>query len=125
MNESLRSLVRQRASDRCEYCHIHQNEEPFLRFHVEHIIAQQHGGSTIEGNLALACHHCNLHKGPNLSRIDPQTKRMSQLFHPRTQSWQDHFRLEADVVVGLTETGRATVQVLAMNPGRSKWLLPR
>ena len=24
-------------------------------------------------NLALACHRCNLHKGPNLSGIDPLT----------------------------------------------------
>src|SRR5580692_12396034 len=40
-------------------------------FHIEHIIARQHGGSTGLDNLAFACWTCNLKKGPNLSGIDP------------------------------------------------------
>jgi hypothetical protein len=31
------------------------------------------GGSDDPDNLALACHHCNLHKGPNLAGVDPRT----------------------------------------------------
>ena len=44
-----------------------------------------------DGNLALACSHCNLHKGPNLAGIDPVGKKIEPLYHPRTQPWNDHF----------------------------------
>lgn len=42
-----------------------------LGFHVDHIIPRQHGGLTQLDNLALACLHCNRHKGPNLAGLDP------------------------------------------------------
>ena len=58
-------LVCERAGDRCEYCLIPQIADD-LPFHIDHIMAQQHGGETIAANLALACYACNLHKGPNL-----------------------------------------------------------
>ncbi|HXK00748.1 MAG TPA: HNH endonuclease [Verrucomicrobiae bacterium] len=51
-----------------------------MRHHVEHIIAKQHGGSGDAENLALACHRCNLQKGPNLTGIDPQTAEVARLF---------------------------------------------
>ena len=111
----LRRLVRTRAGDRCEYCGLRQEADPFFRFHIEHVIARQHGGPTEAENLALSCHHCNLHKGPNLSGIDPETGATVALFNPRVQRWEEHFALRASVVMGLTETGRATVEVLAMN----------
>ncbi|HZN67072.1 MAG TPA: HNH endonuclease signature motif containing protein [Tepidisphaeraceae bacterium] len=111
----LRDLVRTRAGDRCEYCRIHQDDDLFFRFHVEHIIARQHGGETVDSNLALSCHHCNLHKGPNLAGIDPTTGAVVTLYHPRTQSWVHHFERRGGAIVGLTATGRATVRVLAVN----------
>ena len=55
MDEALREFVRQRASDRCEYCLLPQSAARFFTFHVEHIRAKQHGGQDIESNLALAC----------------------------------------------------------------------
>jgi len=58
--------VRLRAKGLCEYCH--SPEAAFRKpFHIEHVIARQHGGATEMGNLALACWTCNLKKGPNLS----------------------------------------------------------
>ena len=69
MDARLRELVKQRAAGRCEYCGLRQEQEP-LAFHVEHITARQHEGKDTEENLALACHHCNLHKGTNLSGLD-------------------------------------------------------
>jgi hypothetical protein len=42
VDTSTRELVWNRAQDRCEYCLIHQDDEPFYRFHVEHVIAKQH-----------------------------------------------------------------------------------
>lgn len=115
MDQATRELVRQRAGNRCEYCGLHQHDLPFLRFHTEHIIARQHGGSDDDSNLALSCNHCNLHKGPNLSAIDPQTRQVVQLFHPRQQRWPEHFVPEGIYIVGLTPVGRATVQLLKMN----------
>jgi hypothetical protein len=61
MDASLVRLVWERACDRCEYCLIPQGAD-VLPHHIDHIIAQQHGGETVAANLALACYACNLHK---------------------------------------------------------------
>ncbi len=68
MDGQTQNFVRGRAQDRCEYCRIPQ-AVVISRFHVEHVIAKQHGGSDDESNLALACDRCNAFKGPNLSAI--------------------------------------------------------
>jgi HNH endonuclease len=115
MDAALRSLVRRRAENRCEYCHIHQDDEPFFRFHNEHIMARQHGGVSDESNLALACHHCNLRKGPNLTGVDPETGQIVPLFHPRNERWADHFELRDRRVLGRTPIGRATAALFFMN----------
>jgi len=115
MDTATRELVWDRAGGRCEYCRIHQEDEPFFRLHVDHIVAKQHGGTDDADNLALACHHDNEHKGPNLTGIDPETGKVVRLFHPRRQRWSRHFRFEGPVIVGRTQCGRATVAVLALN----------
>ena len=115
--------VRQRARNRCEYCGLPQGA--FRRgFHIEHIVARQHGGSTSLDNLAFACWACNLKKGPNLSGIDPATGLVTALFHPREHDWPEHFSAHVATLMplgieirGLTPVGRATVRVLAMNKG--------
>jgi 5-methylcytosine-specific restriction endonuclease McrA len=107
--------VARRARNRCEYCGTAQTADLFLRFHVEHILPRQHGGGDDDSNLALACFHCNLHKGPNLTAIDPLSANVVVLFNPRTQRWDDHFSVLHGVVTGLTPAGRATVRLLAMN----------
>lgn len=115
MDAATRELVRRRAENQCEYCRATEGPPSRLRFHVEHIVARKHKGSDLADNLALACHLCNGHKGPNLSGIDPQTGRLVPLFHPRNQRWPDHFVDVAGEILGLTEIGRATVYVLGMN----------
>ena len=90
---AVRLAVTERAGNRCEYCAIHQDDEPWTRFQVEHVIPRQHGGRDDLWNLALACLHCNVHKGPNLSGIDPETNKIEPLFNPRTDTWADHFQL--------------------------------
>ena len=112
---AIRDLVRSRAQGCCEYCQALQADMPIATFHVEHIIARQHGGPSVESNLALSCHHCNLHKGPNLSGIDPDTTLPTQLFNPRLAKWDEHFAMNGAEVIGLTPVGRATVRVLVMN----------
>lgn len=111
----IRVLVRERAGERCEYCLMREAWEPYFTYHVEHIIALQHKGDDSPENLALACHHCNLIKGPNLTSVDPNTNEVTRLFHPRTQQWGDHFHHLAGAIVGLTPIGRTTVFLLEMN----------
>jgi hypothetical protein len=114
IDEPTRRLVRTRADDRCEYCLFPQAYAE-TRHHVEHIVARQHGGGDEDVNLALACQHCNAHKGPNLTGIDPDTGAVVSLFHPRREAWADHFLLRGALILGRTAMGRATVAVLAMN----------
>ncbi|MGV3720524.1 MAG: HNH endonuclease, partial [Actinomycetota bacterium] len=71
IDAAARGLVRRRVGDCCEYCLLAQDAVAIARFHIEHIIPRQHGGSDETSNLALACYHCNLHKGPNLASLDP------------------------------------------------------
>ena len=55
MDARLRAQVRDRAGGRCEYCRIHEDEDPFFTFPIDHVIAQQHGGATTLDNLCLSC----------------------------------------------------------------------
>jgi hypothetical protein len=114
MEQQLRELVRQRAQNRCEYCLL-PDSAYLLPFHVEHIIARQHGGTSEMTNLAWACARCNAYKGPNLSSIDPDSGTIVELFHPRRHIWAEHFRNEVGIIVALTATGRATVRLLQFN----------
>ena len=81
MDAGLRRFVRERAGNRCEYCRVHQDQDPFYGFPIDHIIAQQHRGETELDNLCLSCYRCNSHKGPNIASIDPVTGDMVPLFH--------------------------------------------
>jgi 5-methylcytosine-specific restriction endonuclease McrA len=111
---ALERLVRERAQGLCEYCRMPENWD-ILPFHVDHIVAEQHRGKNVPGNLALACFACNLHKGPNLAGIDAITNKLVRLFHPRRHKWATHFRWDGPVLKGRTPIGRVTVHVLAMN----------
>lgn len=115
INIQVRTYVRERAHNLCEYCHLHQDDSPWAALHIEHIIPKIHGGADEPENLALACIDCNLHKGTNLTGIDPQTNQLTELFHPRRQSWDEHFELQGVYVVGKTATGRTTIRVLDIN----------
>jgi hypothetical protein len=44
MRKSLRAVVRERARNRCEYCHLPDSAFASVDFHVEHVIAKQHHG---------------------------------------------------------------------------------
>lgn len=110
----LRRLVTKRARGRCEYCGLAQAGQE-ATFHIDHIIPRTAEGPTSLGNLALACVSCSLRKEARRSAIDPQTGKEVLLLHPRRQAWIDHFRWEGVTVVGLTPTGRATVNALRLN----------
>ena len=119
MDQAIRQFVRERAKDRCEYCQLPQHAVDGT-FHVEHIIAKQHGGKDDLFNLAWCCDRCNFSKGPNLACIDAKTDQVVLLFHPRRDVWSDHFALQGPLIVGLTPTGRAVVSLLQMNAPRRR-----
>lgn len=73
------------------------------------------GGDTVLENLALACVSCSLRKGARMHGRDPMSKRAVSLFHPRRDSWDEHFIWQGNRVRGLTATGRVTVDLLKMN----------
>lgn len=118
MEEATKQFVRQRAQGRCEYCGISETYFAQL-FQIEHIVARSHRGESEPANLALACRRCNLHKGPNLAGIDPVSGELTRLFDPREDVWSDHFEQDSNGEIrGLSDVGRTTVFVLAMNDER-------
>src|SRR5437899_1000802 len=112
MARRLRTLVRERARDRCEYCGMPQELVPYATFHVEHIIPRHHGGGDEVSNRAYACNRCNLFKGFNAGGLDPATGKLVLLFNPRRQKWKRHFSWDGALLRGRTAVGRATVAVL-------------
>lgn len=117
-DQALRLLVRRRAGEVCEYCRLPQAASQYVRFHIEHIVARQHGGVSEADNLALACGFCNFQKGPNIASLAPETGKLVPLFHPRRDVWSAHFTWKGTLIVGQSAIGRATVQLLAMNDWR-------
>lgn len=115
MDRAIEQTVRRRAGGLCEYCQLPADRSP-LRFAIDHIVARQHRGLTTASNLALCCMGCNLHKGPNLTGLDPPgTGKVVRLFNPRIDDWSKHFRWNVGELVGLTPIGRVTIYVLDIN----------
>jgi len=116
MTASLREQVRQRAQRRCEYCQLRE-EFDALSFHWDHIIAQKHRGRTVFENLAWSCYGCNNHKQSDIAGIDPEgaTDDIVRLFHPRKDTFYEHFQWTGPELRGKTPTGRVTVYVLGIN----------
>ena len=112
-----RNRLAARAQYRCEYCRCPQGVSSSQVFSIEHIVPKARGGTDGLANLALACEGCNNPKGTKVEAVDPATGELVPLFHPRTQSWRQHFHWTDDYerVVGLTPTGRATVSALTLN----------
>lgn len=86
-----------------------------LTFPLDHVIARQHGGETVESNLALSCTRCNSYKGPNIAGLDPDSGDLTRLFHPRLDVWTEHFQIVGPIIQGVTAIGRTTVLVLQFN----------
>ncbi|MBK7779503.1 MAG: HNH endonuclease [Ardenticatenia bacterium] len=114
VSAQLRRRVHERAKDRCEYCLIPETAT-LLKHEVDHVIAVKHGGETTDDNLSLSCRLCNRRKGSDIAAIDPDTGRTVPLFHPRRDSWSEHFEIEGALLLGRTVTGRATIALLQLN----------
>lgn len=116
VTNQLRQLVGERARGSCEYC-LSQAQFSPQSFSVEHIYPRSLGGATELDNLALSCAGCNGHKYNKTQAIDSATNELAPLFHPRQQVWSEHFTWNEDYtkIIGLTPTGRATVDALQLN----------
>jgi HNH endonuclease len=114
ISASLRRFVIQRADNRCEYCGISQIGQ-VATFHIDHIVPVVAGGITTAENLALACVSCSLRKGARQALKDLETGEVVSVFHPRQQTWKEHFDWNGVKVFGLTATGRATIEALDLN----------
>lgn len=86
-----------------------------LTFPIDHIIARQHGGNSVLEILALSCVRCNSYKGPNIAGIDPLSGELTRLYHPRCDLWREHFEIDKNLIVGISNVGRTTVNLFQMN----------
>ena len=111
---ALRTLLLERAENRCEYCLLPQSLA-LHKYEPDHIVPVQHGGVSDTENLALSCMRCNRFKGPNVGSFDTETGNLVPFFNPRKQQWDDHFLFENGVIVPLTQEGRVTVRILRLN----------
>jgi hypothetical protein len=84
---------------------------------IDHILPQAEGGETTFENLCFACRRCSEFKGSAVHAQDPLTGETVPLFHPRQQSWADHFQWDESgtLLIGSTAVGRATIVALNMN----------
>jgi hypothetical protein len=114
--DHVRRQVEERAGGCCEYCRS-QNSCSATSFSVEHIIPRSKAGSDQLSNLALSCQGCNNAKFTAIDAIDPSTGQRASLFHPRNDRWSEHFAWSHDflLILGLTPTGRATIDRLQLN----------
>lgn len=112
----LRRVVVQRAQKCCEYC-LSQEQFSTQAFSIDHIVPVEKGGGTTLDNLALSCQGCNNHKYTKTEGYDLVTHQIVPLYHPRQQHWDEHFIWNEDctLIIGLTPTGRVTVETLHLN----------
>jgi len=116
ISDSRKKQVAERARLYCEYC-LSQSDFSPDSFSVEHIIPVSKSGSNDLDNLAYSCQGCNNRKYIHTEAIDPVTNTVIRLFHPREDRWSDHFQWSTDqsMIIGLTPSGRATVEKLDLN----------
>ena len=116
---SARRLVEGRAGKLCEYC-LCPLEFSTTPYSVEHIFPTAQGGNNDLENLALSCQGCNGHKSAKTDGFDTISQKAAEFYHPRRDSWQEHFAWNEDFmeIVGLTAKGRVTVNSLQLNRQR-------
>ena len=114
IDPGLRQQVARRASFRCEYCLLHE-EDSFSPHQVDHIISRKHGGLSVLDNLAYSCLRCNAWKGTDLGSLHASTGELVAFFHPRRHLWSEHFRLIGAAIEPLTPEGEVTARILRLN----------
>jgi HNH endonuclease len=114
ISAGLRRRVEEADRDCCAYCRLRRTDH-ILPFEIDHIVSLRHSGDTVFENLCLSCYDCNHNKASDIASADPLTKIATFIFNPRTQKWDDHFRLNGSYIEPLTPEGRVTVFLLDLN----------
>lgn len=128
----VRTYVRARGADACEYCLMPTNG----RFEIEHIVPKAQwsdyqandyaalrpprrlAAPTFDhiSNFAWSCFFCNRYKGGQR-----RPRGTTRLYDPRHDTWPRHFGYSPTkgymVIVGLTEIGRETIRSLKFHEG--------
>jgi 5-methylcytosine-specific restriction endonuclease McrA len=116
VSEWQRQTVIARADGCCEYC-LSQSKYSPAPFSIDHILPQILGGQASLNNLAFACLGCNGYKHSKIDAVDPTSQQVVSLFHPRKDQWSEHFTWNETCthIIGLSSTGRATIEALRLN----------
>ena len=116
ISKTLKNRVAKEANNCCGYCRAPQHLM-VVKLEIEHILPLSQGGTSNQDNLWLCCSTCNMYKGLKVAGNDPESNRLVPLFNPRLQNWAGHFKWSKDAteIIGITETGRATVEALKLN----------
>lgn len=113
---AIKEQIRKEAHYRCGYC-LAEESLMGVSLAIDHIIPLAVGGTNEPHNLWAACRQCNELKNNRTHAEDPATGELVGLFNPRTQQWSVHFQWDPETywILGLTPTGRATVDALQIN----------
>ena len=117
ISSEIRQAIAARAGHRCEYCRLPDRLQAG-GFELDHVLPAARGGLRTFDNLAYACPHCNDRKWAHVEALDPATNKMTPLFDPRTDRWEDHFewsQVRPFEIDGKTPTGHATIARLQLN----------
>lgn len=109
-----RLKVKLRADNCCEYCRVPELFS-FIGYEIDHIIAQKHGGSNDFVNLAWACSICNNLKGTDLGTILLPSQELIRFYNPRSDVWEEHFKIQGALILFKTEVGEATIKIFQLN----------
>ena len=106
-----RLLVRQRASFRCEYCGVSEQDSGG-ELTIDHFHPQSRGGDDELDNLLYCCQRCNQYKADYW----PESEEAQALWNPRHQEYKEHFVLLADgTLYPRTSVGNFTIVRLRLN----------
>ncbi|MGA8539722.1 MAG: hypothetical protein WB566_09495 [Terriglobales bacterium] len=54
-------------------------------------------------------------RGPNIASVDPDSGEIVRLFHPRRDTWSEHFIWDGPELTALTQVGQVTITHLFIN----------
>ena len=116
LRKSLKQRVIAESQSQRAYCHSPESLMG-IAFEIDHITPRSAGGRTAFDNLCLSCPTCNRYKANRVKARDPVSRRLVRLFRPKRDNWPGHFQWDENysLLLGLTPTGRATIEALRIN----------
>ena len=111
ISAELRLLIRHRASFRCEYCGVNE-QDTGGELTIDHFQPRMSGGTDDPENLLYCCQRCNQYKSDYWST----TEAAPVLWNPRQEPHANHFVLLADgMLYPRTAIGTFTIARLRLN----------